>query len=205
MDISRYKLKNNIRIVHQHKPGRVSHLGLMINTGSRDENIGQEGIAHFIEHTIFKGTKSRKAFQVLGRMDNVGGEVNAYTTKEETCLYSSFLNSHLQRAIEWFADVSQNSIFPEKEINKEKDVIIDEINSYKDNPQEEIFDEIEEYVFENHQLGNNILGSPKQVKKINRNKILRFIKQNYKTEEMVIISIGNYDFKKLIKYVEKYF
>ena len=121
MDISRYKLKNNIRIVHQHKPGRVSHLGLMINTGSRDENIGQEGIAHFIEHTIFKGTKSRKAFQVLGRMDNVGGEVNAYTTKEETCLYSSFLNSHLQRAIEWFADVSQNSIFPEKEINKEKE------------------------------------------------------------------------------------
>ncbi len=200
-----YTLKNGIRLVHSHNSREVAHCGIIINTGSRDETEDENGMAHFIEHLIFKGTKKRKAYHVLSRLENVGADLNAYTTKEETVIYASFLNPYYDRSMELIADITFNSIFPEKEIKKEKDVVLDEINSYKDSPSEEIFDEFESLLFDGHPIARNILGTPESVKKIKREDILNFIKNNYHTDQMVISSVGNIDFKKLIKIVEKYF
>lgn len=192
-------------MVHSHNSREVAHCGIIINTGSRDETEDENGMAHFIEHLIFKGTKKRKAYHVLSRLENVGADLNAYTTKEETVIYASFLNPYYDRSMELIADITFNSIFPEKEIKKEKDVVLDEINSYKDSPSEEIFDEFESLLFDGHPIARNILGTPESVKKIKREDILNFIKNNYHTDQMVISSVGNIDFKKLIKIVEKYF
>lgn len=200
-----HTLKNGIRIIHREIHGTVSHCGLMVNTGSRDENENENGIAHLIEHMIFKGTNKRKAHHVLSRIENVGGELNAFTTKEETCVYASFLSNYYGQSIELFADVAFNSTFPKKEIEKEKDVIIDEINSYNDSPSELIFDDFEDLLFHGHSLGRNILGSIKNIKKLDRNDIFRFIKSKYCTEELVIASVGQIKFSKLISLVERHF
>ena len=201
----RHNLANGIRVIHKRVSSPVAHLGIIINTGSRDELDNEKGVAHFIEHTIFKGTKKRKAFHILNRLDSVGADMNAYTTKEETCIYASFLKEHFTRTIELFADISLNSVFPQKEINKEKDVIIDEINSYKDNPSEEIFDEIEEVIFSSNSLGASILGTKEEVEKIKRSSIFRFVKRTYNTDQMVICSVGNIPFSVVVKNAEKYF
>ena len=205
MEYFRHTLSNGIRIIHKQSPGKIIHLGLMINAGSRDEQPQESGIAHFIEHTIFKGTVKRKSIHILNRLENVGGELNAFTTKEETCIYASVLLPYFERAVELVADISQNSIFPEHELEKEKDVVIDEINSYKDNPSEEIFDEIENYVFENHPLGKNILGSPESVKAISREDIFGFIQRNYHSDQMVLCSVGNISNTKVLKQFQHYF
>ena len=134
-------LPNGIRLVHQYVDSPVSHCGIIINTGSRDEALSEQGMAHFIEHTIFKGTLKRKSFHILSRLEDVGGEMNAYTTKEETAIHASFLTEYYQRTIELFSDILINSTFPDQELKKEQDVIIDEINSYNDSPSELIFDE----------------------------------------------------------------
>jgi predicted Zn-dependent peptidase len=201
----RLNLANGIRVIHKRVNSPVAHLGIIINTGSRDEFDSEQGIAHFIEHTIFKGTTHRKAFHILNRLDSVGADMNAYTTKEETCIYASFLKEHLSRTIELFADISLNSIFPKKEIEKEKDVIIDEINSYRDNPSEEIFDEIEEIVFDGNPLGRNILGTKEMVENLSRSQIFRFIKRTYNSDQIVICSVGDIDFKVIVKQINKYF
>jgi len=167
-----FTLPNGIRIVHRHSDMLVGHLVVMVNTGSRDELDGEEGLAHFIEHVIFKGTGKRRLHQVLGHLENIGADLNAYTTKEETCIHASFLNSFYPRAIDLFADILFNSTFPENEITKEKDVVLDEINSYKDSPSELIFDEFEELLFSGHPLGRSILGSPSSVRRISRKRIL---------------------------------
>jgi predicted Zn-dependent peptidase len=130
----------------------VSHFGVIINTGSRDEEVNEQGLAHFIEHVIFKGTKTRKAFHILNRIEDVGGELNAYTTKEETAVYATFLSEYYQRSMELISDILINSTFPEKELEKEKEVVIEEINSYKDSPSELIFDEFEEILFDGHPI-----------------------------------------------------
>lgn len=200
-----YTLQNGIRIVHREVHGNVSHCGLMVNTGSRDELERESGMAHFIEHMIFKGTKKRKAYHVLSRIENVGGDLNAFTTKEETCIYASFLNPYYDQSLELFADVAFNSTFPQKEIKKEKDVIIDEINSYNDSPAELIFDDFEDQIFKDHPLGRNILGDIENVERFRRNDIFRFIKKNYSSQQMVISSVGNINFNKLIRLIEKYF
>ncbi|RUA24452.1 MAG: insulinase family protein [Bacteroidetes bacterium] len=205
MEYQRHTLSNGIRIIHKHVNNQVAHCGVIINTGSRDETENEQGIAHFIEHTIFKGTQKRKAYHILSRLENVGGELNAYTTKEETCIYASFLKPYYERSIELFADISLRSIFPKAEIEKEKEVVIDEINSYRDNPAEEIFDEIEDLVFEGHSLGRNILGTKEQVRNFTRQNIFRFIKRTFNTEETVICSVGDIDFNKLVRLAEKYF
>jgi predicted Zn-dependent peptidase len=205
MEYQRHTLSNGIRIIHKAVNNQVAHCGVIINTGSRDEKENEQGIAHFIEHTIFKGTQKRKAFHILSRLENVGGELNAYTTKEETCIYASFLNPYYERSLELFADISLNSIFPKAELEKEKEVIIDEINSYRDNPAEEIFDEIEDMVFDGHPLGRNILGTKELVRGFSRQNILRFMKRTFNTEETVICSVGNIDFKRLVNLSEKYF
>lgn len=205
MDYQFHTLSNGIRLVHRHSGRLAGHLAVMINTGSRDELIGEEGLAHFIEHVIFKGTSTRKVHQVLGRLENIGADLNAYTTKEETCIHASFVYTHYARAMELFSDILFNSTFPEKEIEKEKDVVIDEINAYKDSPAELIFDEFEEMLFKGHPLGRSILGSPTAVRKISRKRILDFISRHYNTDQIVISSVGNIRFSQLIRLAEKWF
>lgn len=198
------ELKNGIRIIHKPAKSEVAHCGFIIKTGSRDENLDQSGITHFIEHAIFKGTKNRKAYHILNRIDNVGGEINAFTTKENTSIYASFTKEYLERAIELLTDILFNSTYPENELNKEKDVIIDEINSYLDSPYEQIYDDFEELIFKDHPLGMNILGTIDSVKKIDRKKILDFIKTNYRTDQIVLSVVGDFPFEKLEKLSKKY-
>lgn len=204
MEYNLYKLDNGIRIVHKPISGKIAHCGFIINTGSRDELLEENGIAHFIEHTIFKGTLKRKAHHILNRIDSVGGEINAYTTKEKTCVYASFVVDYFERATELLSDILINSTFPEKEIEKEKDVIIDEIHSYQDTPFEQIYDDFEELVFCNHSLGMNILGTEQSVNKINRNTILDFINRNYATNQIVFSIIGDVSEKKIKQISKKY-
>ncbi|MDP2237407.1 MAG: pitrilysin family protein [Bacteroidales bacterium] len=200
-----FRLDNGIKLIHRQNNAPVSHLALMVNTGSRDEDLSENGVAHLIEHMIFKGTNKRKAFHVISFLENVGCDLNAYTTKEETCIHGTFLKAYYDRALELFADIAFNSVFPAKELEKEKEVILDEINSYKDSPSEEIFDEYENLLFSGHPIGRNILGTTETVKSFTRNHILRFIKKNYKTSEIVIASVGNIDFEKLKKHVSRHF
>lgn len=205
MDYSYHTLANGIKIIHKNTSSYVAHLGLIINTGSRDETDEEQGIAHFIEHTIFKGTVKRKSYHILSSLENVGGELNAFTTKEETCIHASFLNQFFPRAIELFSDIFINSTFPENEIKKEKDVVIEEINYYKDLPDECIFDDFEENLFRNHSLGKNILGIPSVIRTFNKKKISKFIDTNYNTDQIVICSVGNINFEKLKTLIEKNF
>ena len=183
----------------------VAHLGFMVHTGSRDEMADEHGMAHFIEHIIFKGTRKRKSFHILSRLEDVGGELNAYTTKEETCIYSAFLKQDFKRAVELIHDICFNPTFPEKEIMREKNVILDEILSYYDNPSELIFDEFEDLVFKGHPIGRGILGNEKALNSFSQADVKNFIKDNYATNEMVICSVGDLPFNKLLKEVEKYF
>ncbi len=205
MEYKEHLLSNGIRLIHREVKTEVSHLAWMLNAGTRDENDEESGIAHFIEHVIFKGTKKRKAFHILSRMENVGGDLNAYTSKEETVVFNSFLNRHYERAIELVADIVINSTFPEKEISKERDVVIDEINHYKDTPSEEIYDEFENLLFDGHPLGKNILGTPQEVQSINRERILSFVENHYHTNRMLIASVGNIPFDKLVRLTENHF
>lgn len=200
-----YRLKNGIRLIHKPSNSLVAHCGIVINAGSRDESKAEQGLAHYIEHTIFKGTGKRKTHHILSHMENVGGELNAYTTKEDTCIYASFMKIHYHRWFDLMSDIIMNSVFPEKELAKEKDIIIDEINSYKDSPGEQIFDDFDAVIFNNHPLGRNILGTPSLIKSFTRETILRFMTKNYVTEEMVICSVGNIEFPKLVKMAERYF
>jgi predicted Zn-dependent peptidase len=204
LEFERAVLSNGIRVIHKRVGGPVAHCGLIINTGSRDESEKEEGIAHFIEHVIFKGTKKRKAYHILSRMEDVGGEINAYTGKEDTTLHASFMKNDYERAIELLSDITFNSTFPTKELEKEKAVIIDEINSYEDSPAELIFDHFEELLFPDHPLGRNILGSPKKVQGFNSDDIHRFIDRNYHTHDMVFSSVGDIPMEKLLYFLEKY-
>ena len=200
-----HQLSNGLRIIHAPNSSEVAHCGLIINAGSRDEQSHEQGIAHFVEHLIFKGTRKRRAFHILSRMDDVGGEINAYTSKEETCIHTSFLNKDYERSLELLSDITFNSVFPGQEMTREKDVIIDEINFYKDNPGEAIYDDFEELVFQDQPLGRNILGTPELLNRYNRRDIEHFVQRNYLPGEMVISSIGNIDFEKLVRLVEKHF
>ncbi|MEA3443104.1 MAG: pitrilysin family protein [Bacteroidota bacterium] len=205
MEYQVHTLKNGIRLLHKWIDSPVAHAGVMIHTGSRDEEEHEQGMAHFIEHVIFKGTQKRKAYHILCRMEDVGGDLNAYTAKEETCIYASFMKEYYDRSFELFSDIIFNSTFPEKELEKEKEVILDEINSYKDNPSELIFDDFEALIFDGHRLGTNILGTPKHLKTFNKQMALDFIKRAYFTDEMIVCSVGNIEFSKLVYYFEKYF
>jgi predicted Zn-dependent peptidase len=198
-------LSNGIRIVHLYVDSPVAQFGIIVNTGSRDEEKPEQGIAHFIEHTIFKGTHKRKSFHILSRLEDVGGELNAYTTKEETAIHASFLNQYYQRTIELFSDILINSTFPDNELKKEKDVIIDEINSYNDTPSELIFDEFEDLIFDGHPLGRNILGTPENVRRFEREDIRHFMAQNYNTDQIVICSVGKISNRRFMHLVEHYF
>ena len=204
-DFLTYTLPNGIRLIHKPTDSPVGHLGILINTGSRDEDPDEHGLAHFIEHSVFKGTKKRKAFHVLSRIEDVGGELNAYTTKEETILYSTFLVEFYERAAELLSDILFNSVYPEKELKREKEVVIEEINSYKDSPAELIFDDFEELVYDGHPIARNILGTPECIARFDRDSIIRFTANNYHTDQMVISSVGKINFEQLKKYIQRYF
>ncbi|MFT6152557.1 MAG: putative Zn-dependent peptidase [Flavobacteriales bacterium] len=205
-NLNQFNLSNSIKCIHQQlDTAEVSHFGITINAGSRDEQEGEQGLAHFIEHCIFKGTAKRKPFHILSRLDAVGGEINAYTTKEETCIYGSFLNIYYERAIELIADILFNSSFPTHEIQKEKDVIIDEINSYMDSPSEQIFDDFEDQVFKGHPIGRNILGTVDSVNSFEKKDIQAFIERNYTADNISISSVGKIKLDKFIRLCDKYF
>lgn len=199
-----HRLPNGIRLIHKQVSSPICHVGLVVNTGTRDERKEENGMAHFIEHIIFKGTKKRNTYQVLSYLENVGGDLNAYTTKEETFFYASVLNTYLGRALELLCDIVFNSSFNTKDIETEKDVVIEEIKSYQDNPSEAIFDEFENLIFDGHPLGTNILGTKKSVKSFTQKKISEFIQHNYHTDQMVIAIVGNISFKKSMALTEKH-
>ena len=203
MPIESYTLSNGIRLVHQKIESPVAYCALMINTGSRDELENEHGAAHFMEHLMFKETGKRKAHHILSRMENVGGELNAYTTKEDTCIHAAFLNTHYARSLELFYDVAFNHKISEKTLQLEKNVVIDEIRSTKDNPVEMIFDEFDEYLFPGHSLGRNTLGSTRSINKLGKTEIERFVARNYNPNQMVLSSVGNISFQRLISHVEK--
>ncbi len=201
----RWTLANGIRCIHKEVNSPVAHLGFFINMGSRDELPDEHGLAHFIEHTIFKGTQKRKAYHVLSRMEDIGGELNAYTSKEETVVHATFLNEFYERAIELFNDIIFHSTFPKKELEKEKSVIVDEINSYLDSPSEMIFDEFDELVFANDPLGRGTLGTPESLKSFDDEAVKKFLKRGYRTDQMVIASVGKIDLKRLKAMIDRYF
>ncbi len=205
MEYNVHTLPNGIRLLHVPSASAISHACILINSGSRDESEQESGLAHFIEHLIFKKTEKRSTNQILNRLESVGADLNAYTTKEYTCIHASFLNPYLDRTLELFNDIVFHSTFPEEELDKEKSVILDEIASYLDQPEEAIYDDFEDLVFAGHPLGRNILGTTDSVSKLSREDILRFIKNNYHTDKIVVAVIGNYTFNKLIKTGSKYY
>lgn len=199
-------LSNGLQVAFlnvNHSP--VSHCALMINAGSRDDFKNCYGIAHLTEHVLFKGTEKRKAYQILNRLDAVGGDLNAYTSKEETCIHASFLNEYAERAIELISDIAFNSTYPEKELEKEKTVVADEIRSYFDNPAENIFDDYEELFFRNHALGHNILGSHESLKHIKRKDLINYTQSAFQPQNMVFTFVGNLKESKFYNYIEKNF
>lgn len=200
-----FELPNGLRVIYKQVSGEAAHCGIILNAGTREEKHTEQGLAHYIEHTLFKGTSKRRFYHILSRIDSVGGELNAYTAKEETCIYASFQKQYLERAVELIADITFNSTFPAKEIEKEKDIIIDEIHSYKDTPAEQIYDDFEMHLFNKHPLGNNILGTVESVKSFKQKHIVDFIKRHYLIKNMVFSIAGNYKKEYVKKMMEKHF
>lgn len=202
--IERITLPNGIRVVHKHDLSPVSYCGIAINVGTRDELPEEHGMAHFIEHMLFKGTTRRKSWHILNRLETVGGELNAYTTKEETFVYATVLSSDFERAMELCADIVFHSTFPQNEIEKETEVIIDEINSYNDTPSDLIFDDFEALVFEDSTIGRYILGNEETLRQYKTQDAVRFVRRNYHTDQIVFFSLGNVPFKKIAYWATKY-
>ncbi len=204
-DYQLFTLPNGIRIVHkQVTHTQIAHCGIMLDMGSRDEKPHQQGLAHFWEHLAFKGTKKRSSLQIINRLENVGGELNAYTTKEKICFHASVLTPHFERATELLTDITFNSIFPEKQLDKERNVILEEMSMYYDSPEDAIQDDFDEIIFANHQLGRNILGNQESVKGFTRDDLNTFINENLDTERIIFSSVSNLSMKQVIKVAEKY-
>ena len=203
-DIFYDELPNGVRILHLYDDSPVAYCGYAINVGTRDELEKESGMAHFIEHTLFKGTKKRKSWHILNRLESVGGELNAYTTKEETFVYANFLCEDFERAVDLCSDIVFHATFPQKEIEKEVDVIIDEIQSYKDTPSEQIYDDFEELLFEGSPLGRNILGEARRLKKYKTQDAIEFVQRTYNTDKILFFSLGKIPFSRVKRIVLKY-
>lgn len=205
MEFFTYRLPNGIRGIHRVTKNRVAHCALVVNSGSRDERPSEYGLAHFTEHALFKGTKKRKAWRVNCRLENLGGELNAFTTKEDITIHATTLKHDFTKAVELIADISFNSIFPQKELDIEKEVIYDEINSYKDSPSDMIYETFEDMIFADSELGHSILGSRAQLKKFSGESVENFMKRTHTTDQMVFSSIGNISYKNIEKITTKHF
>ena len=203
-DLSFWEMPNGIRVVHLYDDSPVAYCGFAINVGTRDELPEESGMAHFIEHTLFKGTQKRKSWHIVNSLESVGGELNAYTTKEETFVYANFLCEDYEKAVDICSDIVFHATFPQKELDKEVDVIIDEIQSYKDTPSEQIYDDFEELVFANTPLGRNILGVAKRLKKYTTQDAINFVKRTYCTDKIVFFSLGKIPFNRVKRLAEKY-
>lgn len=206
VDYNLLTLPNGIRVVHKEVSNtKIVHCGFILDIGSRDEREEQLGIAHFWEHMAFKGTTKRKAFHILNKLDSVGGELNAYTTKEKICFYASVLDKHMESAFELLQDITFDSIFPEKQIEKERGVILEEMALYHDSPEDAIQDEFDRVIFKDHPLGENILGTQSSVRSFRRQDFKDFLKANLNTERVVFSCVGNVPFKKVQRLANKYF
>ncbi len=200
-----HTLANGIRIAHKQVPyTQIAHVGIMLDIGSRDEQPHQQGLAHFWEHMAFKGTEKRSSYHIINRLENVGGELNAYTTKEKICFHASVLDDHFDKAVDLLADIAFHSVFPEKQIERERNVIIEEMSMYNDSPEDAIQDDFDQLVFADHALGNNILGTPDTVNSFGREELFQFINENLDTEQIVISSVSRLPFSKVMKVAEKY-
>mgnify|MGYP004501046555 FL=1 len=203
MEYNTITLPNGLRVIHLHSQSPVVYCGYEVCAGTRDERNGEEGIAHFCEHVTFKGTEHRTAMQILNRLESVGGELNAFTNKEDTVYYSAILKEHFPRAVDLLTDIVFFSTYPQHEINKEVEVICDEIESYNDSPAELIYDDFESAVFAGHPLGHNILGSEEMLKGYTTEDALRFTRRYYRPENTVFFVSGNVDFKRVVALVKK--
>lgn len=199
-----HTLKNGIRVVHMEDSLRVAYCGMLLNIGTRDELEHEHGYAHFLEHLLFKGTSRYNALQIIDMAESVGADLNAYTTKEEIFLYAGFLKENYERIFALISDLIFDSNFPEEGLKTEKEVVIDEINSYKDTPSELIFDDFEDLVFDGCALGKNILGTQESLKKTTSKDILNFRNRLYSSDRMVFFSVGNIPFKRVVRMAEKY-
>ncbi len=205
-DYNTFVLPNGIKIIHQQiTHTKVAHCGFILDIGSRDEKPEQQGIAHFWEHMAFKGTKKRRAFHILNRLDSVGGELNAYTTKEKICFYASVLEPYFGNAIELLYDITFQSVFPEKQIERERNVILEEMAMYYDTPEDAIQDDFDDLVFKGHPLGRNILGTTESIRRFQRHDFTQFISENLDTENLVFSSVGPMPMKKVVRLAEKHF
>lgn len=205
MEFYTYRLPNGIRGIHRQVKTTVSYCGLVIGAGSRDEEPRQYGLAHFVEHAFFKGTQRRKAWQVNCRLENLGGELNAFTTKEDTTIHATTLRGDFNKAAELIADIAFHSTFPDKELEREKEVIYDEINTYKDTPSELIFDAFEDLLFSGSELGHNILGSKSSLTRYNGDAMRSFVGRTHTTDQMVFTSVGNFSPKRAEAVALRYF
>jgi predicted Zn-dependent peptidase len=204
-DYEVFQFPNGLRLVHkQVTNSKIAHCGFVLDMGSRDETDAELGIAHFWEHMAFKGTSKRKSFHILNSLESVGGELNAYTTKEKVCFYASFLDNYYSKAVELLTDITFNSTFPEKEIEKERTVILEEMSMYLDAPDDAIADEFDAQVFQNHTLGNNILGTTESVKRFTKANFQQFIAQNTDTHRIIFASVGNFTLAEVLKMVSKH-
>ena len=204
MDFEIFTLSNGLQVVHQQRKGWAAHAGFLINAGTRDEPQEREGLAHYLEHCLFKGTQKRKSFHILNRLDAVGGEINAFTTKEDTFIHASFLPKHYNRAIDLLVDITFRPSFPKKEVEREKDVVIDEIASYLDSPSDQIYDDFEDELFKEHPLGRNVLGTSESLKATSVDDLKEFHKNYYHPSNMVFSSVGDISAKRLKKLLEKH-
>lgn len=197
-------LPNGIRIIHRLCEGAVGCCGFVVHAGSRHEEASELGLAHFMEHLLFKGTSKRRPHHIVNRMDAVGGELNAYTTKEETFVYSVFLHKDFSRAVELLSDLFFHSTFPQEEIEKEREVILDEIRSYEDSPSELIFDDYEDLLLAGHPIGRKILGDPACLETFVSRSFVDFYRRNYTTDRIVFFSQSSLSFSKVKQCVEKF-
>ncbi len=205
MEFFTYRLPNGIRGIHRQVKGNVAHCALVVNAGSRDELPTQFGLAHFTEHAFFKGTEHRRAWQVNCRLENLGGELNAFTTKEDTTIHATTLRGDFSKAAELIADIAFHSTFPERELEREKEVIVDEINTYKDSPADLIYDTFEDMLFDGSELGHNILGRKTALARFDGNAIRAFTARTHTTDQMVFSSIGNFPVKTAEAMAARYF
>ena len=205
MKYNTYTLDNGLRIIHLPSDSKVVYCGYQINAGTRNEEPGEEGLAHFCEHVTFKGTERRKAWHILNCLESVGGDLNAYTNKEGTVYYSAILKEHIARAVDLLTDIVFHSVYPQAEIDKEVEVICDEIESYNDSPAELIYDEFENIIFKGSPLGHNILGTAEQVRSFKTEDALRFTRKLYRPDNTIFFAYGDIDFKKLVRLLKKSF
>ena len=191
MEYNTFTLDNGLRVIKLPSDSNVVYCGFQIAAGTRDEEAGEEGLAHFCEHMTFKGTQRRNALRILNELERVGGDINAFTNKEDTVFYAAVLREHLPKAVDLLTDIVFHSTYPQHEIDKEVEVICDEIESYNDSPAELIYDEFENLLFKGHPLGHNILGTAEQVRRFTTDDALRFTRRHYRPDNAIFFVYGN--------------